>query len=163
MWEGSERIEIAAPPEAVWAIVTDVARHPEIAGSGEVRAIRMSGPVEAGATWEADEAIKVMGPLTNRFAAGSECVVFDPPREFSWKSYPPPLKKGNPESVSDVTWWFRLSPSGGGTMLEHSFRVVEPRTGGLMLKAFALLTRRMPTIRKGIRRTLQNVKAAAER
>ena len=38
MWEVVEQAEIAAPPRLVWSIVTDVARHPELAGSGEVRA-----------------------------------------------------------------------------------------------------------------------------
>jgi hypothetical protein len=63
--------------------------------------------------------------------------------------------------VADVTWWFRLSEEGDGIMLEHSFRVIEPKTGGMMMKMFYLLTRRASTIRKGMRRTLQNISAAA--
>ena len=159
MWEGTERIHVAAPQETVWGIVTDVSRHVELAGSGEIKVIRLEGPIETGATWEADESIRMMGGFT----AKSECVTFDPPREFSWKSYSPPIKKGNPDSVPDVTWWFRLSPDGEGTLLEHSFRVVEPKAGGLMMIVFYLLTRRASTIRKGMRQTLQNVKVAAER
>jgi hypothetical protein len=158
MWQGTERIEIAAPPEAVWAIVADVARHRELAGSGEIKAIRSDGPLAVGAAWEADETIKATGSFTAR----SECGVFDPPHEFSWKSYPPPIKKGKPDSVPDITWWFRLAPQDAGTMLEHSFRVVEPKRGGLMMKAFYLATRRASTIRKGMRKTVQNVKTAAE-
>jgi hypothetical protein len=158
MWQGTERIEIAAPPEGIWTIVADVARHRELSGSGEIKVIRVDGPIAVGATWEADESIKAVGSFTAR----SECVVFDPPHEFSWKSYPPPIKKRNPDSVPDVTWWFRLAPQDGGTLLEHSFRVIEPKTGGLMMKTFYLVTRRASTIRKGMRRTLQNVKIAAE-
>ncbi|MEX0762907.1 MAG: SRPBCC family protein [Dehalococcoidia bacterium] len=159
MWQGTERIKIDASPEDVWAIVTDVARHQELAGSGEIRAIRVDGPIAEGTTWEADESIKMVGS----FIARSECVVFDPPLEFSWKSYPPPLKKGNPDSVPNVTWWFRLTPHDGGTQLEHSFRVIEPKSGGMMIKTFYLVTRRASTIRKGMLRTLDNMKAAAER
>ena len=158
MWRGTERIEIAAPAEAVWTVVADVARHPELAGSGEVKAIRVNGTIARGATWEADESIKMVG----QFTARSECTVFEPPREFSWKSYPPPIKKGDDHSVPDVTWWFRLEPRDGNTVLEHSFQVVPPRSGGLMMKVFYLLTRRASTIRKGMRRTLENVKAAVE-
>jgi hypothetical protein len=157
MWEGTERIHIPAPPEIVWGIVSDVSRHAELAGSGEVKAIRLSGPIEVGATWEADESIRFVGS----FKARSECIVFDPRREFSWKSYPPPIKKDKADSVADVTWWFRLSEEGDGIMLEHSFRVIEPKTGGMMMKMFYLLTRRASTIRKGMRRTLQNISAAA--
>ena len=158
MWEGTELIEIDAPQDAVWEVITDVARHADLAGSGEVKAIRMSGSLAAGTAWEADEVVKGMGA----FEARSECTVLDPPREFVWKSFPPPVKKGNPDSVLDVTWAYRLTAQEGGTLLEHSFRVIEPKVGGLMVKAFYLLTRRASTIRKGMRRTLQNVKAAAE-
>ncbi len=159
MWQGTERIEINASPEEVWAIVTDVARHQELAGSGEIRAIRVNGPIAEGTTWEADESIKLVGSFTAR----SSCVAFDPPREFSWKSYSPPIKKGNPDSVPDITWWFRLTPRNGGTQLEHSFRVIEPKSGGMMIKTFYLVTRRASTIRKGMLRTLENVKTVAER
>lgn len=48
MWTGVEKIEIAAPPEAVWAVVSDVARHAELAGSGEIVRIRLSGRLRWG-------------------------------------------------------------------------------------------------------------------
>lgn len=158
MWQGTERIEIAGPPEAVWAVVSDVARHAQLAGSGEVKAVRTKGPLAAGAMWEADEVVRGMGAFT----ATSECLAFDPPHELSWKSYPPPVKKGDPDSVPDITWWYRLSPSERGTVLEHAFQVIEPKHGGLMVKVYYLLTRRATTIRRGMRRTLANVKAAVE-
>lgn len=159
MWEGTKRIEIAAPPERVWAVVGDVSRHAELAGSGEIKAIRVQGPMAPGTTWEADETIKGAGSFTAR----SECVVFNPPHEFSWKSFSPPLKKDNQDSVPDITWWYRLSPTDKGTLLEHSFRVIEPKAGGLMLKAFYVVTRRASTIQKGMGKTLENVKREAER
>jgi uncharacterized protein YndB with AHSA1/START domain len=158
MWEGSERIAIAAPPAAVWAVVSDVARHQQLAGSGEIKALRVNGPVAKGSAWEADEQVKGVGAFTAR----SECVTFDSPREFSWKSYPPPVKPGNAQSIPDVTWWFRLSPDGEGTTLEHAYRVVEPKVGGLLMKGFYLATGRAAAIRKGMRQTLANVKAAVE-
>ena len=158
MWEGTERIEIAAPPEKVWAVVSDVARHPELAGSGEIHAIRVDGPIAAGSWWEADETVKGAGSFTAR----SECLACHPSHELSWRSYPPPIKKNDPASVADVTWWYRLSPSNEGTLLEHTFRVVEPQSGGLMMKGFYLVTRRPSVIRRGMRRTLENVKRAVE-
>ncbi len=157
MWEGTESIEIAAPPEVVWAILADVTRHPELAGSGEVKAIRMSGSVGVGASWESDEEVAGM-----TFVARSECVAFDPPRELSWKSYPPPLEEGRPDSVPDVTWWFRLSPSEGGTRVEHSFRVVEPTAGADAIRSFYEQTDRANVIVRGMLGTLSNLKAAAE-
>lgn len=158
MWQGTERIEIHAPPVAVWAVIADVARHAELAGSGEVKAVRLHGALAKGATWEADEVVRGMGAFT----ATSECTEFDPPRAFAWRSFPPPVKKGNFDSVLDVTWGYRLTPEDGGTLLEQWFRVLEPRSGALMVKAFYLLTRRATTVRRGMRRTLRNVKAAVE-
>lgn len=157
MWEGTETIDVAAPPEAVWAVVADLSRHPALAGSGEVLSVRASGPLAVGTTWESDE--RVSG---RSFVARSECVEFDAPRTLAWKSWPPPLVKGNPDSVLEATWWFRLSPGGAGTRVEHSFRVVEPKVGAGRLKLFYLLTRRPAKIHAGMRRTLANLKRLAE-
>ena len=108
MWKATESININASQEAVWRVVSDVSRHAELAGSGEVKAIRIDGPVEVGSSWEADEKIRFAG----EFVARSECVEWDPPNVFSWKSFPPPMKKGREDTVADVTWWFRLTPIG---------------------------------------------------
>jgi hypothetical protein len=94
--------------------------------------------------------------------ARSECVEFDAPRTLAWKSWPPPLVKGNPDSVLEATWWFRLSPGGAGTRVEHSFRVVEPKVGAGRPKLLSLLTRRPAKIHAGMRRTLANLKRLAE-
>lgn len=159
MWEGTEEAVIMASPETVWAIVTDVGGHPELAGSGEIASIRLSGPVGLGSTWEAD--IRVPR-LDQPFVARSEVLVFDPPREFSWSSEPPPMVDGEPESAPHVTWWFRLGPQGSGTLVKHAFRVVEPKVGAQELTNFFESTNRADSIRAGMRKTLSNLKAAAE-
>jgi len=114
--------------------------------------------LQVGARWEADEHITGVG----RFTAVSTCTVHDPPRELAWKPQAPPIRKGREDSRPDITWWFRLHPRDGGTLLEHGFRVVEPKVGAAMMKGFYALTRRERTIRRGMGRTLQNVKVAAE-
>lgn len=158
MWEGSEQVVVAASPEAVWAIIVDVARHAELAGSGEIAAVRLHGPVALGSTWEAD--IRVP-KLDEPFVARSEVLVFDPPREFSWSSEPPPIIDGEPESVPQVTWWFRLSPHAEGTLVDHAFRVVEPKVGAAELTDFFESTNRVASILAGMRQTLGNLEAAA--
>ena len=160
MWEGSERIVVTASPEAVWVIITDVARHPDLAGSGEIASIRLDGPVALGSRWEAD--IRVPG-LDEPFVARSEVLVFDHPREFSWSSEPPPIVDGEPRSAPHVTWWFRLSPHAEGTVVDHAFRVVEPQVGADELTEFFESTNRVDSILAGMRQTLTNLKAAAER
>lgn len=156
MWELTEGVEISAPPEKVWAVLTDLERHVDLAGSGEILAIRAPGPLGVGATWEADEKIKGIPPFTAR----SEVVEMDEPVVFGWRSYPPPIKKGDPDSVPDVSWWYRLAPTpAGGTAIEHSVRIVPPEAGAGMMRFFYLVSRRPKTIRRGMQKTLQNLKA----
>ena len=156
-WQATETIEIDAPPEAVWRIVTDVGRHPQLAGSGEVKAIRTNGRLSVGTTWEADE--KVMG---QSFQAMSRCIELEPARAFGWQSFPPPMRKGRPDSAPEVTWRFDLSPARAGTLVEHSFRVAAPASGAGLFRALYAVTRRPRTIRRGMRGTLRNLKTAAE-
>ena len=40
MWEVTERMVVGTPPDRVWGVVTDVSRHADLAGSGELRALR---------------------------------------------------------------------------------------------------------------------------
>ena len=158
MWEGLDRVQVAASPEAVWKVISDIDSHARLAGSGEIQTIRFPGPLRVGATWEADEHITGLG----RFTAVSTCTTYDPPRELAWKPQAPPIRKGHDDSRPDITWWFRLHPRDGGTLLEQGFRVVEPKVGAGMMKVFYALSRRERTIRRGMGRTLHNVKAAAE-
>lgn len=160
MWEVAERIVVGAPPERVWAIVTDVAGHAELAGSGEIRELRLTGPVGLGATWEAD--IGVPG-LDEPFVAHSEVVVFNEPSEFAWTSRPPPLVPGDPRSVPMVRWSFHLTPvESGGTTVENRVVVTPPEVGAEEMVEFFATTDRVGSIRAGIRETLRRVKAAAE-
>jgi uncharacterized protein YndB with AHSA1/START domain len=161
MWEGTERIEVAAPPEHVWEIVTDLQRHVRLAGSGEVRSIEnVSGPLGVGSTWESSEKV----PKAGSFVARSRVTQLDPPKIFAWVSFPPPLSKRHPaESQIEAHWRFELTQSALGTRVAHSFRVIEPKVGAGKLKIFYALTGRPKVIRRGMVRTLDNLKTESER
>lgn len=160
MWEGVERIVVAAEPYQVWEVVTDVAGHAALAGSGEIQELRISGAVRLGTTWEAD--IAVPG-LDEGFVSRSEVVSFDPPVEFSWTSVPRPVIPGDPRSIPGVRWWFRLEDDGEArTVVEHSFRVTPPDIGAADLAEFFEETNRVETIRAGMRVTLERLKATVE-
>ena len=158
MWQGTDQVEITASPDTVWKVISDIDGHARLAGSGEVKQIRFTGPLRVGATWEADEYIR--GP--GRFTAVSTCSVCEPGRELAWTPQAPPIRKGRDDSRPDISWWYRLTPTGGGTLLEHGFRVVEPRVGATMMRLFYALSRREAVIRRGMRKTLANVKKTAE-
>ena len=70
---------------------------------------------------------------------------------------PPPVKKRDPTTVPDIRWWYKVSPSGDGTMLEHGFRVTPPRGAVIPMRLFYLATRRPARIRRGMRSTLRNI------
>lgn len=156
MWTGIESRRIEASAEAVWAVVTDVSRHAELAGSREIKSIRVSDPIEVGTTWEADEKI----PGAPAFTARSRCTVFDPPRELAWTSTPPPMRKKDPESIPDISWWYRLSPTESGVNLEHGYKVVPPPGMEIPMRLFYLVTRRPARIRAGMQATLRNIERA---
>lgn len=158
MWTHVEQADIAADAPRIWAIVVDIEEHTRLAGSGEVLAIRMNGPVETGATFEADNLAGEVG----RFVSRNRFDVVDAPNELRWTSYPP-LDEGEPEDHQiEVTWWFKLSPSGEGTGVEHGFQVPRPRAGAEQLEAFLEGTGRLTKVYAGMRRTLDNLEAQAQ-
>lgn len=160
MWEITERIVVAAPREKVWAVVTDVSGHAELAGSGEIRALRLSGRVGLGATWEADIAVPGLEPFVSR----SEVVVFDEPAEFSWTSVPRPIVADEPRSTPGVRWWFDLAPADqGGTAVEHRVLISPPEVAAEEMAEFFEETKRVESIRAGMRVTLERLKTSVER
>jgi uncharacterized protein YndB with AHSA1/START domain len=158
VWEVVEQAEIAAPPRLVWTIVSDVTRHAELAGSGEVRGITIDGPVVVGTEFAGDVQVGEVGAFVSR----NRIDVVDEPTEFAWTSYPPLDDDETEDHQIEVYWWFRLAPSWTGTAIEHGFRVPPPRAGADELAAFLARTGRLTTVRRGMIATLANVKARAE-
>ena len=74
---------IAAPLEEVWALVSDPARHPEIAGTGEVRGVEVvgGGPVGLGTVFESRQ--NVHGA---RYITANRVVLWEPPRRFVFRT-----------------------------------------------------------------------------
>ncbi|MEX1009076.1 MAG: hypothetical protein WD271_14690 [Acidimicrobiia bacterium] len=159
MWEVVERAEIAARPGRVWRIVSDIEGHVDLAGSGEVRAIRIDGPLAAGTSFEGDIAVGEVGSFVSR----NTIDIVDEARELAWTSFPPLDDDETEDHQIEVHWWFRLAPSWNGTELEHGFRVAPPRAGAVELAAFLERTDRLTTVRRGMVATLANVKARAEK
>ncbi len=74
---------ITASSEKLFDIVTDVARHPELAGSGEVQNVAWitSEPHSVGSSFESQQSINGF-----RYRTRSVVQVFDRPRQFVWLS-----------------------------------------------------------------------------
>lgn len=156
-FQHEERRHIAAPPATVFAILADVTHHDDLAGSGEVKSIRlMSEEVRVGTEWEADEEIK-MGRSTQQFVARSTVREYDPPRVFSWTSMPPGSVKPVPRRIQ---WWYRLTPDAGGTRVVERVEVDMGPIMNLVMKVPYRLAR-AGAVGEGMRRTLENLEARA--
>ena len=108
---------INASPQAVFDIVSDLARHKELAGSGELVNVRKltEGPVGLGSMIEADEHIE-LGDQVMDFAAKSVVVAYDAPNTISWMPNPPiPTRR--------IQWWFHVTPEGQGTKVVNEVEV----------------------------------------
>jgi uncharacterized protein YndB with AHSA1/START domain len=144
-WCAEAEIDVEAPPERVWAIVSDISRHPALAGSGEVLAVRLNGPLAVGTTFDSD----VIETL-------------DDGRRLGWVSLFP-LEEGETEDHQiEVHWTFDLAPTPTGTWLAHTVHIPPPKLGADELASFFERSDRITTVHAGMERTLENIKAASE-
>lgn len=143
----SASVDVAAPPEAVWAVVSDVTRMPE--WSPELRRLFVLGRREPRV------GMQLLGINRRGYAAWpttSKVVRFEPGRAVAWKT-----------RESGATWTYELEAVGGGTRL----------TGRRDLPKFTLGTTLMAPLiggadghdrelADGIRSTLERIKATIE-
>ena len=145
---------IAAPPADVFAVVGDLGRTPEWAGSGHIRSItkQTDGPTGVGTRYRSSEKI------TMSYRAETEITVYRTDEAIEW------ISKPAGERVPYHHWAFHLEPEGDGTRLHHSVRAM--RATGLMRWVQGLgflFTRPRRSIPPGMDRTLERVKDLAER
>jgi hypothetical protein len=142
------RARIAAPPERLWAIVADPARHPELAGSREPRETRLlsPGPLAAGCRFESRQ--KWIGI---RYTSRSEVAACDEPRLLRW-------------TVDNQTdWEFRFEPvdtgnqESGVTQVTHSYRWTIRLPGPFRVLLGPLISMRNRTNARGMVGTLRNL------
>ncbi|MGH9157144.1 MAG: SRPBCC family protein [Acidimicrobiales bacterium] len=153
----SESVLVDAPADRVFAQVADLRAHPRLAGSGEVRAIRVpdSEPLRVGTRFEADEVIRI-GPFQRNLTARSEVVEHEPPAVLSWTSRPTSGPK-----PKRIQWWFRLSRVGPNrTRVVHDVEV----DFGFGLNALVGVPYRLArrrSARRGMAQTLKHLAHAA--
>ena len=149
----SVSIDIAAPPEKVYALVSDVTRmgewSPECRQCSWVRGA--DGPMP-GARFKARNKGR-RGPSWLTFPV---VTVAEPGREFAFNRSGP--------GIGSYTWRYTFEPTAGGTRLTESYQVEKP-----LPKVMNWLTHRWVGSRdrdrdlhEGMQMTLQRIKAAAE-
>lgn len=119
-----ERV-IPAPPEAIFAIVADAARHPEIDGSGTVKAAKDGNPevLNLGAKFG-------MGMQQGfKYDMVSTVIEFEENRRIAWQSAPPGFLSA---IVAGRIWRYVLEPVEGGTKVTESWDISKDKQRPLL-------------------------------
>jgi uncharacterized protein YndB with AHSA1/START domain len=148
-WSGSATTHIAAPPERVYALISDVTRmgewSPETVKCEWIEGA--TGPA-AGARFKGTNRI---GPI--RWSTRPTVEVADPGREFTFATGKP----GDP----DTRWRYTLSQAGDGSDVTEAWEEVKPFPVPIV-RLFMMNSRRKKALDDGCAKTLARLKAAAE-
>lgn len=138
---------IPAPPEAIFELLVDPARHVEIDGSGAVHAARSGGRrLKLGDAFGMDMRAGV--PYSTR----NEVVEFEEGRRIAWRTL-----AGGPlgRLFGGRTWRYELTPRDGGTLVRETWDLTtEARASRLVIRRMAGMTRR------NMERTLERIAEA---
>lgn len=107
--------EIAAPPEAIFALLADANRHKDIDGSGTV--VEAKGepePLVLGTTF--GMSMKMGVP----YSMVSTVIEFEPNRRIAWQTRGPGKIGGH---VGGRIWRYELEPTDGGTLVRESWDI----------------------------------------
>jgi uncharacterized protein YndB with AHSA1/START domain len=145
--EGQATVQIQAPPEKLYEMITDVTRMGE--WSPECRRAEWvggaTGPA-AGARFKGHNKLGIM-----RWSTTPTVKVADPGKEFTFET-------GKPGKEA-TRWTYRLAPKDGGTELTESFEALRY---GAFMKLSAKPGKRAAKLTGDIQQTLQRIKQAAE-
>jgi uncharacterized protein YndB with AHSA1/START domain len=151
-------VRVAAPPERVWDLVSDIFLMPRL--SSELQEVAwldgVTGPA-VGHRFTGRNAHPAMG----EWETVSTVVECDPPHCFAWAVGDP----GHPSS----TWRFTLKPDGTGTLLEQWCQMGPARSGlsiaidAMPDKEAKIVFVRLREYETGMRHNLEAIKERAER
>lgn len=145
-------IHVAAPPEDVYAVVSDVTRTPEL--SPEILACSWLDGAAGPAVGARFVATNKAGRMTwkNRPVV----VTAEPAREFAFARTEP--------FSGTVEWRYRLEAEDGGTRVTESYEVTRPLTrfGWFVISRVAGCKNRRSDLRRGMEQTLTRLKALLE-
>jgi uncharacterized protein YndB with AHSA1/START domain len=140
--ESVERV-IAAPPEAIFALLVDPTRHREIDGSGTVRDPKGEAQeLKMGSTF--GMSMKMGFP----YSMESTVIEFVPDRRIAWQTRGP-TRIG--KLVGGRIWRYELEPVDGGTLVRETWDISQESAPT------------KPLVRKGAEKTRKDMAATLER
>ena len=116
---------ISASPAAIFALVSDAARHPEFDGSGTVRQVKAGAPqtLSLGATFGMSMKSGVS------YSMVSTVVEFEQDRRIAWQSRPGGWVG---RFAAGRIWRYELEPVHGGTLVRESWDITEDHQRALL-------------------------------
>lgn len=135
---------IPAPAQAIFALLADPGRHPEIDGSGTVRRARSGG---RRLTLGDSFGMEMKRGL--RYRVRNVVVEFEVDRRIAWQTLaPPPLDK----LVTGRIWRYQLEPAEGGTLVRETWDI---RSEAFPARPF--VRRLAGSTRRNMERTLERI------
>ena len=139
-----ERV-IPATPEAIFDLIADASRHPDIDGSGTVKEVKAGGPerLSVGATFGMSMHMGV------RYSMVNTVIEFEDNRRIAWKAAPGGLVG---RFAGGRIWRYELDPVEGGTLVRESWDISQDhqraflRLGGLPDKTAANMAKTLGRI-----------------
>jgi uncharacterized protein YndB with AHSA1/START domain len=119
-----ERV-IPAPPEKIFDLVADAAKHPLIDGSGSVKQVKEGAPerLSKGATFGMNM------QLGMKYSMVSEVIEFDENRRIAWQSKP---RGVGGRLAGGRIWRYELEPVDGGTLVRESWDLSQDKQRALL-------------------------------
>jgi hypothetical protein len=119
-----ERV-VPAGPAAIFALVADAARHPEIDGSGSVRQVKSGAPqrLSLGATFGMSMKLGI------KYSMVSTVIEFEEGQRIAWQSRPNGFVG---KFVGGRIWRYELEPVEGGTLVRESWDISEDHQRALL-------------------------------
>ena len=146
-----ERV-IAAPPETIFALVADAAKHPLIDGSGTVKEVKEGAPerLTLGSTFGMSMKLGIAYSMVN------EVIEFEDNRRIAWQAKPRGVAG---RFAGGRIWRYELEPADGGTRVRESWDVSRDHQR-MLLKRGGLPARTKANMEKTLER-IQEVVAGA--
>lgn len=134
---------IPAPAAAIFALLADPRRHPDIDGSGMVKSVKTSDlPLRQGSTFS----MHMKRGLA--YSTENTIVEFEPDQVIAWQTRP--ITMPLPLLLGGRTWRYELTPVDGGTLVRETWDIRGERNR-------RLVSRDAGTAVKGMRRTLERI------
>ncbi|HEY6473010.1 MAG TPA: SRPBCC family protein [Acidimicrobiales bacterium] len=114
-----ERI-IEAPASAVFAIVADASRHPEIDGSGSVKHLKPGQPQDLtlGSTFGMSMKLGVPYSMSNKV------IEYEPDKRIAWQTT---LSGPLGRFIGGRIWRYELEPAGDGTLVRETWDITQDK------------------------------------